>query len=113
MELGSKRGERDKVQGGRDVAESELVRARDGLMGSILGEECATFAAEREGWGYRIIAMELVWDGWMARHRTSIATNLELEATIGILAKDSDRWQAKCAARSSLHQILQTSATTW
>jgi hypothetical protein len=30
--------------------------------------------------------------------RTSIATNLEMEATIELLARDSDRWQAECAA---------------
>jgi hypothetical protein len=39
MELGREQGERDKVQGGRDVAELELARARDGSMGHVLGEE--------------------------------------------------------------------------
>ncbi len=62
MELGHKRGERDKAQGGRDMAELELSRARDGSMGPIRGEECTAFAAEREDWGYRIVTIKLEWD---------------------------------------------------
>jgi hypothetical protein len=100
MELGHEQGGRDKVQGGRDMVDLELARARDELMGPIWGEECATFTAEAErgGWGYRIVAIKLEGDWWMARHRMLIATNLELEATIDLLAKDSDQWQAKCMA---------------
>jgi hypothetical protein len=56
------------------------------------------FAAEREGWERRIVDVKLERDMWMAWQDRLIATNLELMATIELLARDSDWWQTKCAA---------------
>ncbi len=114
-ELGCVRAEWDKARVGRDAAETELARRRVG--GRRIGvkgarrrwgveeeeDERATaallsFALKREGWEHRIVDVKSEQDTWMARHDRSIATNLELMATIKLLARDLVRWQTKCAA---------------
>ncbi len=64
-----------------------------------------SFPAKREGWECSIVNVKSERDTWMAWHDRLIAANLKLMATIGLLARDSDRWQTKCMA--SAKRVLE------